>query len=166
MLSYCRLRSADCLLPTASCLLRSADCLLPTASCLLHSSLPSLTRFWHSFPMPVRREISQRDEIPPGTLYMLILKTLSRSGELHGYEIANSIQQMSGDVLQVEEGSLYPALQRMLLKGWVRAEWGVTPENRRARYYRLTTLGRKELELEVSQFQRVFEAIQQVLRPA
>jgi PadR family transcriptional regulator len=97
---------------------------------------------------------------------MLILKTLARSGELHGYEIANSIQRMSGDVLQVEEGSLYPALQRMLLKGWVKAQWGVTPENRRARYYQLTALGRKELELEVSQFQRVFEGIQRVLRPA
>jgi DNA-binding PadR family transcriptional regulator len=65
-----------------------------------------------------------RDEIPPGTLYMLILKTLARSGEMHGFEIANSIQQISDDVLQVEEGSLYPALQRMLLKGWVTAEWG------------------------------------------
>ena len=116
--------------------------------------------------MPVKREVNQRDEIPPGTLYMLILKTLARSGELHGYEIANSIQQMSGDVLQVEEGSLYPALQRMLLKGWVKAEWGATPENRRARYYQLTARGRKELELEVSQFQRVFEGIQRVLRTA
>jgi len=116
--------------------------------------------------MPVRRDIRQRDEIPPGTLYMLILKTLSRNGELHGYEIANSIQQISGEVLQVEEGSLYPALQRMLLKGWVKAEWGATPENRRARYYRLTPLGRKELELEVSQFERVIEGILRVLRPA
>ena len=67
-----------------------------------------------------------RDEIPPGTLYLLILKTLARHVELHGYEIANSIQRTSDDVLQVEEGSLYPALQRMLIKGWVRAEWGTT----------------------------------------
>jgi PadR family transcriptional regulator, regulatory protein PadR len=65
-----------------------------------------------------------RDEIPPGTLYMLILKTLARGGEMHGFEIANSIQQISEEVLQVEEGSLYPALQRMLIKGWVTAEWG------------------------------------------
>ena len=67
-----------------------------------------------------------RDEIPPGTLYMLILRTLARGGEMHGFEIANSIQQISKDILQVEEGSLYPALQRMLIKGWVTAEWGVT----------------------------------------
>src|SRR5436309_8921009 len=74
-----------------------------------------------------------RDEIPPGTLYLLILKTLALHGELHGYEIANSIQRTSDDVLQVEEGSLYPALQRMLIKGWVRAEWGTTAGNRRDR---------------------------------
>jgi PadR family transcriptional regulator PadR len=72
---------------------------------------------------------SKRDEIPPGTLYMLILRMLARHGEMHGYEIANAIQQVSEDVLQVEEGSLYPALQRMLLKGWVAAEWGVTDGN-------------------------------------
>src|ERR1700754_3482610 len=82
-----------------------------------------------------------RDEIPPGTLYLLILKTLARQGELHGYEIANSIQHTSDEVLQVEEGSLYPALQRMLIKGWVTAEWGVTAGNRRARYYILTASG-------------------------
>jgi len=105
-----------------------------------------------------------RDEIPPGTLYMLILKTLMRSGELHGYEIANSIQQISDDILQVEEGSLYPALQRMLLKGWVTAEWGVTAGNRRARYYRLTAAGRKQLQAELAQFQRVNGAIQRILQ--
>jgi PadR family transcriptional regulator PadR len=105
-----------------------------------------------------------RDEIPPGTLYMLILKTLLRGGEMHGYEIANSIQQISDDVLQVEEGSLYPALQRMLLKGWVTAEWGVTAGNRRARYYRLTAAGRKQLQAELAQFQRVNGAIQRVLQ--
>ena len=105
-----------------------------------------------------------RDEIPPGTLYMLILKTLMRSGELHGYEIANSIQQISDDILQVEEGSLYPALQRMLLKGWVTAEWGVTAGNRRARYYRLTPAGRKQLQAELAQFQRVNGAIQRILQ--
>ena len=79
-----------------------------------------------------------RDEIPPGTLYLLILKTLAVRGKLHGYEIAESIQHHSEDILQVEEGSLYPALQRMLIKGWVTAEWGVTAGNRRARYYTLT----------------------------
>ncbi|HEV2223582.1 MAG TPA: PadR family transcriptional regulator [Candidatus Acidoferrales bacterium] len=107
-----------------------------------------------------------RDEIPPGTLHLLILKTLARRGELHGYEIARTIQQNSEDVLQVEEGSLYPALQRMLVKGWVNAHWGATPENRRARYYRLTAAGRKQLEIELSQFRRVVGAITRVIHTA
>lgn len=104
-----------------------------------------------------------RDEIPPGTLYLLILKTLSRSGELHGYEIANSIQPLSEDVLQVEEGSLYPALQRMLIKGWVTAKWGTTAGNRRARDYQLTISGRKRLAVELSQFDGVISAISHVI---
>ncbi|MGB7280790.1 MAG: PadR family transcriptional regulator [Candidatus Acidiferrum sp.] len=104
-----------------------------------------------------------RDEIPPGTLYMLILKTLARSGEMHGYEIANSIQLISDGILQVEEGSLYPALQRMLIKGWVAAEWGTTAGNRRARYYQLTAAGRKQLGVEMSQFERVFGAVTRVM---
>ena len=108
----------------------------------------------------------QRDEIPPGTLYLLILKTLGRNREMHGYEIANSIQQLSEDVLQVEEGSLYPALQRMLIKGWVTAQWGATAGNRRARYYRLTPLGRRQVEVEVSQFERVMGAIHRVIQTA
>ncbi len=107
-----------------------------------------------------------RDEIPPGTLYMLILRTLARSGELHGYEIAHSIQRISQDVLQVEEGSLYPALQRMLVKGWVTAQWGTTAENRRARYYKLTAAGRRQMEAEVSQFERVTAAIARVIQTA
>jgi DNA-binding PadR family transcriptional regulator len=76
----------------------------------------------------------RRDDIPPGILYLLILKTLARSGEMHGYEIANSIQQTSDDVIQVEEGSLYPALQRMLIKGWITADRSKTTGDRRARY--------------------------------
>ena len=114
--------------------------------------------------MSGRNETTERDEIPPGTLYMLMLTTLARSGELHGYEIASSIQATSHNVLQVEEGSLYPALQRMLIKGWVTAEWGVTRGNRRARYYRITRLGRKQLVAEVLQFDRVIGAIQRVLQ--
>jgi PadR family transcriptional regulator, regulatory protein PadR len=110
--------------------------------------------------------LQRRDEIPPGTLYLLILKTLARCGQLHGYEIASSIQQTSEDVLQVEEGSLYPALQRMLIKGWVTAEWGVTAGNRRARYYKLTVAGRKQLATEVSQFERVMGAITRVIQTA
>jgi transcriptional regulator len=97
---------------------------------------------------------------------MLILRTLARNGELHGYEIAKSIEKISNDVLQVEEGSLYPALQRMLMKGWVKAKWGVTSENRRARYYRLTALGHKQMEVEISQFERVMQAIGRVIEPA
>ncbi|MBS1804363.1 MAG: PadR family transcriptional regulator [Acidobacteria bacterium] len=107
-----------------------------------------------------------RDEIPPGTLYLLILKTLSVSGRLHGYEIAEGIQRASEDVLQVEEGSLYPALQRMLIKGWVTAEWGVTAGNRRARYYTLTASGRKQLLAELDQFQRVIGAVARVVQTA
>lgn len=105
----------------------------------------------------------QRDEIPPGTLYLLILKTLQRCGRLHGFEMANEIEARSEGVLQVEEGSLYPALQRMLLKGWVQAEWGVTAGNRRARYYEMTEAGRKQLEIELSQYSRVNLAIAKVL---
>ncbi|HEU5414770.1 MAG TPA: PadR family transcriptional regulator [Candidatus Angelobacter sp.] len=107
-----------------------------------------------------------RDEIPPGTLYMLILRVLSRGGELHGFEIAKAIETLSEDVLRVEEGSLYPALQRMLIKGWVRAEWGATVENRRARYYRLTAAGRKQLEQEISRFDRVMGAVSRVIQTA
>jgi PadR family transcriptional regulator PadR len=106
-----------------------------------------------------------KTEIPPGTLYLLVLKTLAR-GPLHGYGIAQHIQQSSNEVLQVEEGSLYPALQRMLIKGWVVAEWAQTENNRRARYYRLTPAGRKQLTAEVSEFERVIEAIARVIRTA
>src|SRR5579864_9090447 len=115
--------------------------------------------------MPGGANVS-RDEIPPGTLYMLILRVLARGGELHGYEIAKSIELLSQDVLQVEEGSLYPALQRMLIKGWVKAEWGVTAGNRRARYYTLTSDGKKQLSVELSQFERVMGAISRVIQIA
>jgi PadR family transcriptional regulator, regulatory protein PadR len=107
-----------------------------------------------------------RTEIPPGTLYMLILKSLARLGPMHGYGIAQHIQQLSDDVLQVEEGSLYPALQRMLIKGWVVAEWGQSENNRRARYYHLTTAGKKQLTAEIGEFERVTAAIGRVIQPA
>jgi PadR family transcriptional regulator PadR len=107
-----------------------------------------------------------RDELLPGTLALLILKTLARGQEMHGYEIARSIQKVSEDVLRVEEGSLYPALQRMLVKGWVKAEWGATEENRRARYYRLTIAGNKQLERETQQFERVMGAMLRVIQTA
>ena len=104
-------------------------------------------------------------ELVQGTLDMLILKTLTHR-PMHGWGIARSIQQISDDVLRVEEGSLYPALQRMLIKGWVKAEWGVTAENRRARYYRLTPAGHRQLEQEISQFERVMGAITRVIQTA
>ncbi len=111
-------------------------------------------------------EPEKRPEIPPGTLYMLILNSLARLGPMHGYGIAQYVQQISGDVLQVEEGSLYPALQRMLIKGWVMAEWKQSENNRRARYYRLTAGGRKQLAHENREFERVMTAIVRVIQPA
>src|SRR5574342_750857 len=93
-------------------------------------------------------------DLLPGTLDMLILKTLSR-GTMHGYGIAQFLKQISGDVLDVGEGSLYPALQRLLLNGWVEAEWGASEHNRRARYYRLTAAGRRRLASEVESFDRM-----------
>src|SRR5258705_5637503 len=107
--------------------------------------------------------MEKRSDIPPGTLYMLILKTLSRRGELHGYSIAQHIQQVSNEVLQVEEGSLYPALQRMLVKGWVIAEWRQSENNRRARFYKLTRDGRKQLALELQEFDQIMGAIARVI---
>jgi transcriptional regulator len=109
---------------------------------------------------------SLRDEIPPGTLDMLILKTLARGVEMHGFAIADAILERSTKVLQVEEGSLYPALQRMLVKGWIVGEWSRTEENRRARYYRLTASGRKHLEREIAGYRRVAQAISLILSPA
>jgi PadR family transcriptional regulator PadR len=104
-------------------------------------------------------------EMPPGALALLILRVL-RSGSLHGYAIAQRIHTLSSDVLRVEEGALYPALQRMLLKGWVSAEWGISETNRKVRFYRLTPAGRKELETEMSEYDRVNKAIRAVLRTA
>lgn len=103
-------------------------------------------------------------EIPPGTLDMLILKTLLRDGELHGFEIAEAIERTSRNILRVEEGSLYPALQRMLIKGWLKDEWGRTAENRRARYYKVTAAGRQQLERETQSYARVSHAIALILQ--
>jgi PadR family transcriptional regulator, regulatory protein PadR len=115
--------------------------------------------------MGMDRNIS-RSEIPPGTLSMLILRSLTRLGPMHGYGIAQHIQQMSREVLQVEEGSLYPALQRMLVKGWIAGEWRQTENNRRARYYKLTPAGKKRLAAEVAEFEKVMRAITNVIQPA
>ena len=104
-------------------------------------------------------------EILPGTLYLMILKTVEK-GPMHGYGIARRIKHLSDEVLEVEEGSLYPALQRMLIKGWIAAEWRPSENNRRARYYRLTAAGRKQLGVELSEFDRVVHAVRQVIQTA
>jgi transcriptional regulator len=104
-----------------------------------------------------------RDELLPGTLDMLILKAISLA-PMHGYAIAQHLRQVSKDVLQIEEGSLYPALQRVLANGWAKAEWRETPTKRKARYYTITAAGRRQLGDEVASFQRMLGAIQRVLR--
>ena len=109
--------------------------------------------------------MARKTDLLPGTLDMLILKTLSR-GALHGYGIALSIKSASDEVLTVEEGSLYPALQRLLLQGWVKGEWKMTETNRRARYYTLTAAGQKQLSHELSQFDQMIAAISRVLQDA
>jgi len=102
-------------------------------------------------------------ELLPGTLDLLILKALTR-GPMHGYSIAQMLKETSDEVLQVGESSLYPALQRLLLNGWVLAEWGASEHNRRARYYTLTPAGRKQLASEREDFNRMIAAIQKVLQ--
>ncbi len=104
-------------------------------------------------------------ELLPGTLDLLILRTLRR-GPAHGYGIAEHLKSVSEDVLQVGESSLYPALQRLLLNGWVAAEWGASENNRRARYYTLTAAGRKQLTAERAEFETMVAAIQKVLQTA
>ncbi|MFY9227355.1 MAG: PadR family transcriptional regulator [Blastocatellia bacterium] len=106
-----------------------------------------------------------RIELLQGTLDMLILKVLSRS-ELHGYAIARRIQEISEDVLKVEEGSLYPSLYRMEQKGWICASWGLSDNNRRAKYYQLTALGKQQLELEINSWQALSIAISKVMQTA
>ena len=106
-----------------------------------------------------------KTEMPSGALNLLILRVL-RSGPTHGYAIAQRIHALSSDVLRVEEGALYPALQRILLKGWVTSEWGTSETNRKVRFYKLTPVGRKQLEAELTNYNRAHDAIQAVLRTA
>ena len=108
--------------------------------------------------------MTKRDLLP-GTLDMLVLKTIS-AGPMHGYGIAQHIKQLSNEVLQVDEGSLYPALQRMRQRGWLRGDWGTTPNNQRARYYTITAAGRKQLGQEQAGFSDVVEAIQRIMGKA
>ena len=107
----------------------------------------------------------REDGLPPGSLVMLILRVLATQ-PLHGYAIAQRISQLSDEVLSVEEGSLYPALQRILIKGWATSEWGVSDTNRQVRVYRLTPAGRKQLDAKRSDYDRMNDAIQAVLRSA
>ena len=107
----------------------------------------------------------KQSELLPGTLDLLILRTLV-PGAMHGYGIASRLRQVSNDVLQVGESSLYPALQRLLLHGWVKAEWGASQNNRRARYYSLTAAGKKQLAAEREEFTRIVQAIEKVLNMA
>jgi PadR family transcriptional regulator PadR len=104
-----------------------------------------------------------KPELVPGTLTMLVLRVL-QAGPLHGYAISQRIGQVSGEVLKVEEGSLYPALQKMLMKGWVEAEWGISSTKRRVRFYSLTKAGRKQLATELAGYSHMSEAIQAVLK--
>jgi PadR family transcriptional regulator PadR len=107
--------------------------------------------------------IAHSPDLLPGTLEMLVLRCLS-AGSMHGYGIAQHLRAQSDEVLQVGESSLYPALQRLLLNGWVKAEWGTSQNNRRARYYTLTAAGKKRLAAEVQEFDRMIVAIHKVLR--
>jgi transcriptional regulator len=109
------------------------------------------------------KDTATRAELLPGTLDMLVLKSLA-GGSKHGYGIVRHIRQISEEVLQVEEGSLYPALQRLQLQGWIVSEWGQSENNRRARYYRLTPAGRRQLGREISAFERAMGAIFRVIR--
>lgn len=109
--------------------------------------------------------MAHRTELLPGTLDLLILQTLS-VGAMHGYGIAQHIGRMSREVFRVEEGSLYPALQRLQKKGWVTSKWGQTSTNRKARFYTITAAGRRQLGIERSQFELVSDAIRRVLKPA
>lgn len=104
-------------------------------------------------------------QLLPGTLFLLILKSLAR-GPLHGYAIAKHIKSASANGLEIEDGSLYPALNRMLVKGWLHAEWGTSENNRRARFYRLTPEGRKQLHTEAKDFDKLVKSIQLVMRTA
>jgi PadR family transcriptional regulator PadR len=109
--------------------------------------------------------LEPRPGIPPGTLEMLVLRTLAAGSEMHGFEIAESILRVSEEFFAVEEGSLYPALQRLLAQGLVNAEWGRTKENRRARYYRITPAGQGRLDREIAQYRKVSRAIRLILGP-
>jgi len=110
-------------------------------------------------------DIMPSNEMPSGALMLLILRVL-RGGPLHGYAIAQRIHVLSSEILHVEEGALYPTLQKILLKGWATSEWGISDTNRKVRYYRLTPAGRKQLDAQLAAYERLHQAIQSVLADA
>src|SRR5580704_10152646 len=107
--------------------------------------------------------MKEKSEVLQGTLDMVVLKTLDTMGAMHGYGIAQRIQQVSRDVLQLNQGTLYPALLRLEQQGWISAEWGVSDNNRRARFYSITRTGRKQLVVERAKWERMSDAIQRLL---
>ncbi|HWA95197.1 MAG TPA: PadR family transcriptional regulator [Terracidiphilus sp.] len=115
--------------------------------------------------MSERAEGNERIDLPQGTLDLLILRTLL-SGPQHGWAISERVQQVSSDVLSIQQGSLYPALHRLERRGWIKAEWGVSDNNRRAKYYELTKSGAKQLELETESWRRLALAVEQILEGA
>jgi transcriptional regulator len=115
--------------------------------------------------MPTRSNQAEPRDLFPGALEMMILRSVLRQ-PMHGYALVQHIKQRSNDLLQVEEGSLYPALQRLLKDGLLKAEWEISPSKRRVRTYRITPAGKKRLEREVSSFERMFEGITRVISPA
>jgi transcriptional regulator len=117
------------------------------------------------FPVEAEGEGMERIELPQGTLDLLILRTLS-SGAQHGWAISERVQQVSSEVLSIQQGSLYPALHRLERRGWIKAKWGASENNRRAKYYELTKAGAKQLELETEAWRKLTVAVQQVLEGA
>jgi PadR family transcriptional regulator PadR len=131
----------------------------------LIQSWPLTPLVWTRYSVDMGKKPPANPELLPGTLYLLILRIL-RSGPLHGYAIAKRIKDASHQGLDIEDGSLYPSLNRMLVKGWLAAEWGISENNRKARFYRLTPEGRKQLTKEADDFDRLVRSIQLVMRTA
>jgi PadR family transcriptional regulator PadR len=134
------------------------------APCLTSSEGPVTLGIEPYSLTPKKMRGTERRDLFPGAIEMMVLQLL-KHGPLHGYALAQQIKQRSENLLQVEEGSLYPALQRMLKEGWLEAEWRTSPTNRRVRVYKITTLGRKKLQRELSNFEQMMEGFSRVMRP-
>ena len=134
------------------------------APCLTSSEGPVTLGIEPYSLTPKKMRGTERRDLFPGAIEMMVLQIL-KHGPLHGYALAQQIKQRSENLLQVEEGSLYPALQRMLKEGWLEAEWRTSPTNRRVRVYKITALGRKKLQRELSNFEQMMEGFSRVMRP-